>query len=139
MANTGPGGSLECDTFAAALMAYRNTPDRDTKLSPSQILFARKMSDTVPVRPSDLELRAEWVFTREARERALARRHQVRGAELAIGTRVLEALKPGQAVQVQNQVGPHRNKWDLSWQVVECLPFDSYLVKMDRSGRVCPS
>ena len=39
-------------------------------------------------------------------------------------------------VQVQNQAGPHKNKWDVSGTVVEALGFDSYNVRMDGSGRV---
>ena len=75
--NIGPSGSLNTDAFAAALLTYCNTPDRDTKRSPAQVLYARKLWDTIPCQPSDLWLRPEWVLTREARERALARRHVV--------------------------------------------------------------
>ena len=49
--NVGPKGNLDCDTFAAALMTYRNTPDRDNRLSPAQILYARKLRDSVPTKP----------------------------------------------------------------------------------------
>ena len=39
-------------------------------------------------------------------------------------------------VQVQNQRGPHSNKWDLSGTVIEALAFEAYLVRMDGSGRI---
>ena len=42
----------------------------------------------------------------------------------------------GAVVQVQNQAGPHKDKWDLSGTVVVVLPHDAYHVKMDGSGRV---
>ena len=90
----------------------------------------------MPCLLKELQLRKDWVLTAEAREKALARRHQVRGKVLAEHTRELGVLPVGQVVQVQNQTGNHKNKWDLSGQVVEQLGFDSYLVRMDGSGRV---
>lgn len=39
--NVGPKGSLDTDKMAWALLAYRNTPDRDTARSPAQVLYAR--------------------------------------------------------------------------------------------------
>ena len=35
------------------------------------------------------------------------------------GTKTLNELVAGSAVQVQNQTGPHAGKWDLSGKVVE--------------------
>ncbi len=122
--------------MTAAMLMYRNTPDRDTGLSPAQVLYAHQLRDTVPTDKSKLRLRPEWVLTLERREAALARRHQVRGRELSKGTKVQTALEVGQTVQVQNQRGPHANKWDLSGTVVEIAGNDAYIVKMDGSGRV---
>ena len=105
-------------------------------MSPAQVLYARKLRDTVPCVPGALQLRPEWVLTRERRELALAKRHQARGADLGQKTRELDPLHKGQVVSVQNQQGPHKNKWELSGIVVEVLGYDSYMVKMDGSGRI---
>ena len=69
--NTGPLGSIDNNSFAAALLLYRNTPDRDTGLSPAQILYARQLKDTLPCHPDSLKLRKEWILTAESREKTL--------------------------------------------------------------------
>ena len=134
--NTGVSGSLNTNAFLAAILNYRNTPDRDTGLSPSQILYARLLNDSIPTNPANLQLRQEWILTAEARERALARRHLARNTDLSAHSRPLKPLNLGDIVQVQNQRGNHPNKWDLSGTIVQVLDFDAYSVKMDGSGRL---
>ncbi len=74
-------------------------------------------------------------MTRDAREQVMAKRHLIRGKELSEHTRVQGPLSVGDVVQIQNQQGPHKNKWDLFGSVVEVLGHNSYLVRTDRSGR----
>ena len=70
------------------------------------------------------------------REQALAKRHLSTKNELLAKLRLHKPLVVGDVVQVQNQRGNNPNKWDNSATVVEVLPYDSYIVKMDGSGRV---
>jgi hypothetical protein len=41
-------GKLESAKFSRALLQYRNTPDRDTKMSPAMALFGRELRDFLP-------------------------------------------------------------------------------------------
>ena len=111
-------------------------PDRDTRLSPAQILLARQLRDAMPTHPSNLKLRKEWLLTADAREKAFSTRHQRRHDQLSQHTRHLQHLAIGDIMQVQNQRGPHANKWDLSGSITEQLDFDAYMVRMDGSGRI---
>ena len=99
-------------------------------------MFTRQLRDVVPVNPDMLRLRKDWVLPKEMREKALAVQHQVRGALRAEKSHELGPLSVGQSVQIQNQTGPNANKWDLSGIVVEDQGFQSYLVRMDGTGRI---
>lgn len=66
----------------------------------------------------------------------MAVRHQVGGSAWEEKAHALAPLTLGKSVQVQNQTGPHANKWDLSGVVTEVLDYEAYLVKIDGTGRV---
>ena len=134
--NVAADGSLKQDRFLRALMLHRNTPDRDTGLSPAQVIFGKAIREFFPIKEGNLRLHPEWRITMEQRERALARRHAKREKDLQEHTKILKPLRVGQVVMVQNQVGNSPTRWDKSGIVVELLDFDRYKIKLDGSGRI---
>ena len=133
--NLGPGGSLDTDAFARALLAHRNCPDTETGLSPAQILFGRQLRDHIPALVSRYQPRQEWRLEADLRERALAKRHGRMEDRLLHGSRALPPLSLGDVVAVQDlQTEKSKpGRWTKSGEVVEVLPHDAYLIKMHGS------
>ena len=102
--NLGPGGTLDNDRFSRALLAYRNTPDRDTNRSPAKVLFGRQIRDFIPSPIGKYQPRQEWLL---------------KGEELTLKTKVLPPLAVGTVVSIHNQRGSHSMRWDNSGVVVE--------------------
>ena len=122
--NTGPLGSLEVDRFRRAMLQYKNTPDPDTKLSPAQIVFGRAIRDFTPVLRTNYQPAAIWTLTADRREAASAKRHAKERERLSKHTRLLEPLRTGDHVYIQNQIGNQPRKWDRSGKIVEAMKFD---------------
>ena len=133
--NVSSNGSLDTDAFLAARLAYLNTPDRDTCLSPAQVVFGKAIKEFLPASPGKFKIHPEWRLTMEQREEALARRHAARKEDLSEHTKSLLPLDVGMVVAVQNQAGNKPKSWSRSGLIVEVRNNDQYLVKLDGSGR----
>jgi len=140
--NTGQNGALDTDAFAMAMLALRNTPDPDCKLSPAQILFGRQLRDGLPTingsvpKFFDHNIRPLWRDAWASKEDALRTRYARTYEALGEHSRPLPPLQPGDRVYLQNQVGNFPKKWDRSGTILESRDHDQYVIKVDGTGRL---
>ena len=98
----GIGGKLDSAKFSQALLQYRNTPDRDTRMSPAMALFGCQLRDFIPRRP-DVLIGTMWREIADAREKALL------------------PLLVGDDVMIQNQRGDYPRRWNKRGVVVSVV------------------
>ena len=140
--NMNDRGDLNTVAVTRALLEYRNTPDRDTGLSPAQLLYGRQLKDFLPSKPNNLKVpktenfRQEWKDIADWREKALARRSRKVMDKLSKNTRDLPQLHVGDSVLIQNQLGNNPRRWERRGTVVKALPYRQYEVMMDGSRRI---
>ena len=122
------------------MLQLRNTPDKDCKVSPAQTIFGKPLRDVFSFVNCDIKFtnpaisplwRGAWMCERRGLEVQVLLKSV---EQLNAHANKLPELSVGNRDFVQNQSGPHPNKWDKSGVVVECKNFDQYLVKIDGSG-----
>ena len=144
--NIDQSGKLNTDAITRAMLQIRNTPERDSGLSPAQILFGRTLRDTLPLVPpiprrttvfdSKSAVNQGWKEAWAAKEDALKARMAKQVEKLQANAHVLKPLQVGDLVRIQNQTGSHPNKWDKTGTVVQVGQNDQYIVKVDGSWRL---
>ena len=139
--NTGPSGTLNSDKFLRAILQLRNTPDATCHLSPAQVVFGRPLRDSFSFlnrleKFSNRHIHPIWREAWKEKESALRTRYHKTAEALSSHCRPLSPLHIGDRCYVQNQTGPHPNRWDRSGTVIETPGYDSYIVKVDGSGRI---
>ena len=140
--NVDNDGSLNTENFLRAILIKRNTPDPTIKLSPAEIVFGRKLRDTLPRIDKSVnvffnpQFRPEWRDAWQQKELALRQRYQGCQERLHKHSKSLPKLEEGDRVIIQNQRGAKPTKWDRTGTVVEARKFDQYVVKVDGSGRL---
>ena len=118
-----------------ALLQLRNTPDRDSLLSPAKALYERALRDFLPRLGSAL-LGDMWMSLVDARETAQARMAKHSEKKWSEHTRALAPLKVGDTMMVQNQSGNHPLRWDKRGTAMKCEGFGQYQKMIDGSRRL---
>lgn len=70
--NISINGSLNNDKAARAILQYRNTPIPEIGLSSAQILFHRKLWDSIPSNPQHYQVHRNWIISAEQHEKKFA-------------------------------------------------------------------
>ena len=102
--NVGQSGTLDTAKFSRALLTMRNTPDRDTRKSTTQVLFSRQLWDFLPA-PQKRLVGEVWEKLADQRAYTLVRRGTKMTDSWTMRTRPLAPLKVGDSVFQQNQEG----------------------------------
>lgn len=140
--NVGANGDQNTDTLLRAMLTLRNSSDPDCRLSTAQILFGRPLGDAMPsVQESSPTfnnplIHPMWRDAWNSEESALRSRYARTIESLGEHARPLNPLQLGDRVYLQNQVGNHPKQWDRGGTVVECRPFNLYVIKVDGTGQL---
>ena len=118
------------------MLTYRNSIDPETKASPALILFGRPIRDAIPIPLGRYCPHNTWKEILAHRERALAKRHSREHEKWNEHTQLLQPLRVGDHVYIQNLVGNNPKRWERTGVIVEVRQYHQYVVRVDGSGRV---
>ena len=136
--NIGPGGSLNTDKFLRALLQLRNTPDPDCGVSPSEIVFGRRLRDNLLFTEyiDRRQYAKRWQSAWAAKEDALRARFVRTAENINQRSRHLSPLNLGDKCFIQDQTGKLAKTWHCTGTVVDVLPYHKYTIRIDGSGRL---
>ena len=129
-------GSLDDDSFAKAILQYRNTPLQSTGLSPAVALFGHPIRDFLPLTRKTYVPAIQWIRKMADRENKMKKCSSRENKKWSHGARKQDPLRVGHEVSIQNLAGNHPLKWDRTGLVVEALGNDQYNVRVDGTGRI---
>ena len=135
--NVDSDGGINNSWMTAALLTFKNTPDRNTRMSPAEYVFGRPVNDMLPTGSHWTDsFGDDWKRTMAVRELAVAGRHKHCHERLSEHMKALPPLQVGDHMAIQNQHSNQPLKWDKHGVVVSCEGFDKYGVKVLGSGRL---
>ena len=123
------------------MLHLRNTPDRDFQVSPAKIIYGHQLQDSFTFLNkldnfSNPNVGPMWRKAWKLNEEALRTRFVKNSEILNQRARDLRPLYVGSRRLLQNQSGTHPRKWDKSRVVMEVLPHDQFVVRIDGSPRL---
>ena len=127
--------------YVQAILQFRNTPDSDNGISPSQVVFGHPLRDVLPVKPKTQiyendAVRPVWKEIWKKREDTCRTRFAKQLETLNAKTHELPQLNISDLCRIQNQTGRFPKKWDKTGRIVQAGDNNQYVVKVEGSGRL---